>query len=657
VSPIGDADPERDRELGMSVDIPRRDFLNGIAIGIGSLAAGPIFGSCPAHAATTEAQNEPGYYPPGLTGLRGDHPGSFATAHALRDGDFWNHPHPTEDPGETYDLVIVGAGMSGLAAAHFYLKHHPSARILILDNHDDFGGHAKRNEFHVDGRRLLANGGTYAIESPFPYSPVARGVLDDLGINPPEFAKRYNKPRYYAGLEAAVFFDHETFGKDVLVEGYPGRYDGDSRDPKAWQGFAERTPLSERARNDLIRVETAIVDYLPGLSDRAKKDRLSRMSYEAFLRDHIKVAPELIPFYKTRTWGLFGTGIDAVTALDCWGLGFPGFQGMHLVPGAFPRMGFTAKGSAIPDQPPYDFHFPDGNASIARMLVRKLVPGVFQGSTPEDIVTARANYAKLDDPHSAVRIRLSSTVVRVRHLGDAARASEVETSYARGGDVYAVRSKLVVMASWNMMIPYIIPELPREQKEALQYGAKVPLMYTVVAVRNWKVFRELGVWVIHTPAMFHNVIRLDNPVTIGSYESPDRPDEPILLRMERTPCHPGFSEREQHRLGRYELLTESFELFERSIRDQLQRVLGPRGFRSARDIAAITVNRWAHGYAYEYNPLWDPDSFFDGGVTPCEIARRRFGRVGIANSDAAAAAYTDQAIDQAYRAVQDLVET
>jgi spermidine dehydrogenase len=648
-------DPDRDAELGMSADIPRRDFLNGVAIAVGGLAAGAFLRSCPAHAAAIEAQNESGYYPPGLAGLRGDPPGVSATPHMLRDGDFWNHPHPTADTGEAYDLVVVGAGMSGLAAAHFYLKHDPSARILILDNHDDFGGHAKRNEFHVDGRMLLANGGTYAIESPFPYSAVARGVLDELGIDPPALAKRCDKPQYYSGLGAAVFFDRETFGKDVLVKGYPGRYDGDSSDPKAWQAFAERTPLSEQARNDLVRVETANVDYLPGMSDHDKKDRLSRMSYEAFLRNLVKVTPDLVPFYKTRTWGLFGTGIDAVTALDCWGLGFPGFRGMRLIPGAFPRMGFTAKGSAIPNQPPYDFHFPDGNASIARMLIRRLVPGVLQGKTPEDIVTARADYAKLDDPRSAVRVRLSSTVVRVRHLGDPAGASEVETWYARGSDVYTVRSRRVVMASWNMMIPYIIPELPGKQKEALRFGAKVPLMYTVVAVRNWRVFKELGVAAIQAPAMFHNEIRLDNPVSIGSYQSPNSPDEPILLRLLRTPCSPGSSEREQHRLGRYELLTESFALFERNIRDQLQRVLGPGGFRSARDIAAITVNRWAHGYAYEYNPLWDPDSFFDGGVTPCEIARRRFGRVAIANSDAAAAAYTDQAIDQAYRAVGDLV--
>ncbi len=638
----------------MFADIPRRDFLDGIALGVGAVVTGSLFG-CAASGTAAEAQNSSGYYPPDLAGMRGDHPGSFATAHQLRDGDFWNNSRPAHDTGETYDLVIVGAGISGLAAAHFYLQHEPSARILILDNHDDFGGHAKRNEFHVDGHMLLANGGTYAIESPFPYSRAARGLIDELGIDPPGFAEKYDRWQYYEGLGEAVFFDRETFGTDALVTGYPGRYSGDPRDPKAWESFASRTPLSPIARKDLLRVETGAVDYMPGLTDAAKKDRLSRMSYKAFLRDVVAVTPELIPFYQTRTWGLFGTGIDAVSALDCWGLGLPGFAGMRLRPGTYPRMGFTAKGSALPNQPAYDFHFPDGNASIARMLVRRMIPGALSGSTPQDIVTARADYRRLDDPQSAVRIRLSSTVVSVRHLGDSASADRVQTWYASAGKVFALTSKYVVMASWNMMIPYIIPELPEEQKTALRYGAKVPLMYTVVAVRNWRVFKELGVAAISTPAMFHNSIRLDNPVDIGSYRSPKSPDEPILLRLERTPCYPGLSERDQHRAGRAELLTESFQTYERSIRDQLQRVLVAGGFRSERDIAAITVNRWAHGYAYEYNPLWDPDSFFNGGVTPCERARRRFGRIAIANSDAAAAAYSDQAIDQAYRAVRDLL--
>jgi spermidine dehydrogenase len=212
-----------------------------------------------------------------------------------------------------------------------------------------------------------------------------------------------------------------------------------------------------------------------------------------------------------------------------------------------------------------------------------------------------------------------------------------------------------IMACWNMAIPYLCPELPDEQKRALQYGAKVPLVYTVVAARNWTAFRKLGLRGVSLPGMYHTGVHLDEPVSIGGYRCPQSPKEPILLRMTRTPCKPGLPERDQHRAGRVELLTTPSATFEVKIRDQLARILGPPGFDPARDIAAITVNRWPHGYAYEYNALWDPG--LAGGHRPCELGRKPFGRIAIANSDAAAAAYTDRAIDQSYRAVQDLLHS
>src|ERR1700675_3732437 len=151
-----------DRKLGMDRPIARRDFLNGVAIGVGgAVAACWIPGlEWSAEAAEFFAQDKPGYYPPALTGMRGSADGSCEGAPALRDGDFWKKAGPPVDTRESYDLVVVGGGISGLAAAYFYRKANPSGRVLILDNHDDFGGHAKRNEFRPDGRLLLANGGT-----------------------------------------------------------------------------------------------------------------------------------------------------------------------------------------------------------------------------------------------------------------------------------------------------------------------------------------------------------------------------------------------------------------------------------------------------------------------------------------------------------------
>jgi spermidine dehydrogenase len=646
-------DKGQDTVLGMLRPIGRRDFLNGVAITVGSRLAGNLLPGLEWMAESAEqfAQDKPGYYPPTLTGMRGTHDGSFEAAHSARDGSFWSNAGSPVDTGESYDLVIVGGGISGLAAAYFHRKQNPSARILILDNHDDFGGHAKRNEFHASGRMLLANGGTVSIESPFPYSAEARGLLTELGIEPAKFEEKYDDSKVYKGLKSAYFFDKETFGTDRLVVGGPAPFG--RQGAVSWPDFLAKTPLSEAVRKDIERLQQAKVDYLPGILSDEKKEKLSRMSYRDFLLKLVKVDPGVIPFYQTRTHGLFGVGIDGVSALDCWGLRFPGFQGMALAPGPHRRMGFTAMGEATPEKEPYHFHFPDGNASIARAIVRALIPAAATGHSAEDIVTAKFDYAKLDGNNNSVRIRLSSTAVRVRHAGDPGSAKEVEISYAREKKIYNVRAKGAVLACWNMMIPYLCSELPEAQKSALRFGAKVPLVYSVVAVKNWNAFHTLGIQRVSAPGMYHTGVGLDQAVSIGDYKCSQTPDEPILLRMTRTPCMPGLSERDQHRVGRAELLSTSFETFERNIRDQLSRILSPGGFDPARDIEAITVNRWPHGYAYEYNPLWDPD--WADGQRPCDVARKRFGRIAIANPDAAAAAYTDQAIDQAYRAVRELV--
>ena len=642
-----------DRKLGMDRNITRRDFLNGIAVGTGGAMAESIVPGFPWDAlnSSTAPQDRPGYYPPALTGLRGSHEGSFEAAHDVRDGKFPKGNAAPLDTKEYYDLVIVGGGISGLAAAYFWRAKDAKARILILDNHDDFGGHSKRNELAGNGRILLANGGTWAIESPFPYSKVARGLMDELGIDPAGLAKKCYRSDVYKSLGNAVFFDQQTFGADRLVARPPaGRKGGGG--VAEWKAFLGKTPLSEEVQQDILRVETDAVDYFPGLSSEQKKDKLSRMSYKNYLLNVVKVHPETIPFYQTQTHGLFGVGIDAVPALDCWVLLQPGFKGLQLAPGPHPRMGYTPMGFASPKES-YEFHFPDGNATIARMLVRKMIPTSAPGHDAEDIVTAKFRYAQLDKSESPVRIRLGSIVVAAHHAGNPAEAKQADVVYLRDGKLCAVHGRSVIMACWNMMIPYLCAELPEKQKEALRYGVKVPLVYTAVAIRNWKAFEKLGVQNVACPGMYHHQMNLDLCVDIGGYESPKRPDEPILVRMERTPCLPGLPERDQHRAGRGDLLSTPFETFERNIRDQLARVLADGGFDPVRDITAITVNRWPHGYAYEYNFLFDPE--WPKGESPCEMGRKRFGRIAIANSDAGAAAYTDQAIDQAWRAVEELL--
>ncbi len=649
-------DHPRDRRLGMDRPITRRDFLNGIAIGATAAASGPLLaaslsdspasgdpGVPSAAQLPSAAQDAPGYYPPLLTGMRGSHPGSFEGAHALRDGKTWP---AAEDTGEEYDLIVVGGGISGLAAAHFYRAHAKAgSRILILENHDDFGGHAKRNEFNLDGHLNLLNGGTLEIDSPRPYGPTAAGLLTTLGIDVPKLIKTTQNLEFYEhlGLQSSVFFDRETFGADKLAVGL-GRL--------PFKEFLAQAPLSASARDAIVQIQEGKVDYLPSLSSDEKKQRLSRMSYEAFLRDVVHAEPAVLHFYHARTMGEWGVGTDAVSALDCWGFGLPGFQGMNLAKGSIRRMGYTPAGYEDTGGS-YRLHFPDGNATIARLLVRNLIPSAVPGNSAEDVVTARVNYAELDRGANPIRIRLNSIVIRARHLGDPKSSGRVEVTYLRGGRPFKARARGTVLACYNMMIPYLCPELPAAQKEALHRLVKTPLVYTSVALRNRRAFDALKIHRVYAPSGYHTYFHLNPHVDIGAYASPKSADEPILVHMVRTPCKPGLPEHDQNRAGRAELLVTTFETFERNIREQLARTLGAGGFDPARDITAITVNRWPHGYAPEYNPLFDPD--VPEAERPNIIGRAQFGRIAIANSDSGGAAYTDSAINQGHRAVMELL--
>jgi spermidine dehydrogenase len=619
--------------------ISRRDFLGGTALAIAT-------GLTP----LAQMRAEPSrYYPPALTGLRGSHPGSFEVGHQVgREGKSYDISGLAVE--QNFDLVVVGGGISGLAAAWFYREAHgPNARILILENHDDFGGHAKRNEFRVDDRLLLGYGGVESLQSPKTFfSKTVNRLLHALGVDLKRFETAFDRQLYPSlGLTHGVFFNRETFGTDRLVAGTPIITGGDSFASDARTRPIEEVvgefPVSADAKAKLIEFFSHPKDYLAGKSHAEKITYLKKISYRDFLRKDAGLGDEAMKFFEASTLGLMAMGPDILPALDAMSSQYTGFAGL----------GLSHRGDVEYQafEEPYIYHFPDGNASIARLLVRGMIPGVAPGHTMEDVVLADFDYSKLDTDDAPIRLRLNSTAVAIANAR--ARGGPVDIGYVRAGTLHRVQAKQCVLACYNMIIPHIMPELPEAQRQALALSVKMPLVYANVAIRNWHAFAKLGVDDIHSPSAYFSQTKLDYPVTLGGYRSPRDPSEPILLHMEHVPLAPnqGLSNVQQFRIGRQILLSTPFAEYETRIREQLDRMLGPAGFESARDIAAITVNRWPHGYAYSEDSLFDPET---KGEKPYEIARKRCGSVSIANSDAGWNAYTSEAIDQAWRAVNEL---
>jgi spermidine dehydrogenase len=371
-------------------------------------------------------------------------------------------------------------------------------------------------------------------------------------------------------------------------------------------------------------------------------------------------------------WSLWGVGTESIPAFGAFSDGLPGFSGL----------GFTDEDdSSEPDNQMYDisaydeniegymskneishepyiFHFPDGNATIARLLVRKLIPNAISGSTMEDIVTAKADYSQLDLPEQKTNIRLDSTVISTKNV-----SGGVEVIYINQGKLYKVSGKKCILACYNGIIPDLCAELPKKQKEALKYNVKVPLVWVQVAMKNWHMFANKGIARALCPNSFFNNLYIDFPVSIGDYQYPQSFDDPVVFLMNHVPTRPyeGLTNREQHRKGRYDILKLSFQDYEDKVIAQLTGMFGS-DFREE-DLAGITVNRWAHGYSYEYNSLFD-SAFFDGRMPdsmdneryPHVIGRKPIGNISIANSDSGGSAYVDAAIVQADRAVNELLK-
>ena len=650
------------------VSITRRDFINGVSYGLAASVAPIDF---------LKAKNiDPFKYPPALMGIRGNHPGSFDHAHrlALAGGKYLEE---VIDLGESNDLIVVGGGISGLSAAYFYQERTASnQKILILDNHDDFGGHAKRNEFQVDGREMLTYGGSQSIESPSYYEDVSKKLMSDLGIDFQKFYTAYDF-NYFKnrGLTSSFFFNQETYGENKIVHNVPNyRYDinhKNNTNPENIKKVVKEMPISDKSKDEFTRLFLDKTDFFPEMTLEEKFYYLENISYEEYLKKHHKVDDEVIGLFHTMLWSLWGVGTESIPAFGAFSDGLPGFSGLGFTEEegtTEPKNemydistydetieGFMSK-NEVSDEP-YIFHFPDGNATIARLLVRKMIPNAIPGSTMEDIVTAKADYTQLDLTDQNTKIRLDSTVISAKNVNGG-----VEVIYVNQGKLYKVSGKKCILACYNGIIPELCSELPKKQKEALKYNVKVPLVWVQVAMKNWHMFANKGISRAISPNSFFNNIYIDFPVSIGDYQYPQSFDEPVVFLMNHVPTRPyeGLTNREQHRKGRYDILKLSFQDYEDKIIDHLSAMFGS-DFKEE-DLAGITVNRWAHGYSYEYNSLYD-NAFFDGRIPdsldseryPHVIGRKPIGNISIANSDSGGSAYVDAAIAQADRAVNELL--
>ena len=626
-------------------EITRRDFINGTL-----MVAGSSMLPFDANGQVALAALDPSYYPPARTGLRGSHPGSNDHAHsrAWTGRSDWG---PTTKLSETYDLVVVGGGLSGLSAAYFYQQQHGTdKKVLILDNHDDFGGHAKRNEHSIDGVLRLGEGGSESFESPREFSETVLNLLGDLGVEMERFESAYDVDFFKRHkLQAACFFNKRTFGEDKLVMhpfcDYPGFIEGLLRPTLSYEEAVQQTPLSEKGKVQLLRVLKGGQHDLK-LPKEELQDYIRTHSYFDYLKNTLGVDdPGVLRMARHTAMDYAGSGTDVMSISEAVTSGALGSDPYAAWKDALEEGDYQEyvkkDGDTYNVKYPFIHHFPDGNATIARMLVKKMIPDVGPGENAEEIVLSKFNYAEIDEPSNSVRVRLNSTVVNVKHGGDPKSSSDVFVNYIHDNESYQVKSKGVVMACYNMMIPHIVPDLPQEQDAALRRLSKVVLQYTTVGLRNWRAIKETGIGMAMCPGNIHQVVGMDYPVSMGGYEYTKTPDDPCVLHMRSVPVGEtvGAPRIEQFREARYRMLELQFSDYEAEIREHLGGMFPKESFDFDRDVASISINRWAHGYSYG---------------NPGAIGRQPFGRITIANSDAAGSSVMQSAVEQAWRAVQEL---
>lgn len=610
----------------------RRDFLNSTLLASGGVLLG-------------------GAEPLGLLAERdwtgfggvGDYAGSngntyevMTAGHAIRDRRFAGGGPEILDTGEVFDCVVVGGGISGLSAALFFTRSRPGKTCLVVDNHPVFGGEAKRNEFAVDGKRLMVHQGSAACFPPLA-SDFLAGFYDSLGIDWKQF--QYQR---WSGAEKAPEIQTAPYGVGGATSGfYFGKAFGQAegvwtRDP--WGSRLAGAPIPERAKAELLGMKET--DRKPFSSHRFQPkehgDAASRHLDSVTLEQHLMATyglrRETVRTYLSPiSGGGSGLGADALSA-------YCEYAADVLLPWDYQQ------GAQM---------FPGGNTGVARHILKQLLPGALSGgASMAEICRGAIQFRALDEAGSAARIRLKATVISVQHAGDPAKAEAVEVVYEKGGKLYRVRARSVVVAGGSWTAKHIVRDLPEACREAYAQFHRAPCLMANVAVRNWRFLHRLGLTECQWFEGIGNSMTLRKVATMGTDPAEMNPDMPTVLTLKILFSKPGLPIEEQTARGRAELLSTPFRTYERAIRDQFAAMFGKAGFDAERDLAGIILNRWGHAYL---SP--QPGFFFGSGGKPGpgEVLRNgNYGRVAFANSDLSGIMDHRMSIREARRAVAQI---
>jgi spermidine dehydrogenase len=627
--------PIEDKALGMESGITRRDFLNGTLLGSGALllnSASPVR-LLAATAATRSDDDWTGYGGVGdYANSNGNTAAVLEAGHQIRDGVFENLPADVIDTGESYDCAIVGGGISGLAAALiFQRKAGDGKTCLVLDNHPIFGGEAKRNEFLVDGHRLIGHQGSALFWPPYPHSFMAR-FYESIGLKTQRLEyQKWAGPAPEIALERTPYIGSAPYGL------YFGAKFGQAQgvwvtDP--WGKKLEGAPISAKVREELLRHQSPDAPpQKPQYRGDAISRRLDTMTLEDHLMESYGISRETVrTFLSPDEGGGYGLGPDALS-------GYTGYAFDEL--GPIPEDGTQM--------------FPDGNSGIARLIVKTLIPESIAGSAAiEDVCRNSVNFAALDRAGAAARIRLDSTAVWVKHDGDPAKSESVTIAYTRGGKTYRVKARSVVMAGGSWTTKHIVRELPADRKEAYSQFYRSPCMVANVAVRNWRFLYKMGISGCQWFEGLGSFMQVHKLALCGTDSPTIGPDSPVVLTIKVLYTNPGKTAEQQGHMGRAEMVSTSFREYERQIRRQLTDMFAQSGFDAGRDIAGIILNRWGHAYA---SPA--PGFYFgkDGKPAPGDVLRAApFARIAFANTDLSGTPDHKSSILEADRAVEQLLD-